>query len=578
MAYLNLKNNKRGFSLLEVIIVSAIITLFFGELFGGIHYTLSLITNSKAKLTALSVANDAMEYIHSLTYDAVGTVAGIPSGLIPQVSTSTLNGIEFEKRVLVEYVDSPADGLGQADSNGITTDYKQVKVTVGWVSGGQAKQIFLVSLIIPRSIESDVGGGTLRVNVFDANIIPLPGASVRVINNTLSPHIDITRTTDASGIALFSGAPAGADYEIFVTASGYSSEQTYMATVDLPNPTSRPVAVLEADVSTMNFFIDRLSTLDITTLADKTNQIVSEQFNDLSGVATSSAVTANAGSLVLTDVAGSYSPSGEAFLASTSPAILQQWDKVEMTSVVPADTTLILQLYTGTSTYILVPDSALPGNGVGFSSSPVDISGLDVATYPSLVIGVQLATTNSTITPAVDTIVIQYVESETPLGSVSLISLGAKTIGTDASSSPVYKTELTGTSNGSGKLIFSDVEYDSYTISATGYDIREACQANPVKVFPNTNTELSLILGSNTVNSLRVVAKTSLGTKLSDATVTLSRPGFSASGITSPCGQVYFGSLTSADDYELLVEAIGYVSQTMGSTTVSGDTVKTVTF
>ena len=578
MVYPNSKNNKSGFSLVEVIIVSAIITLFFGELFGGLHYTLALITDSKARLTALSVANDAMEYIHSLSYDAVGTVAGIPSGLISQVSTSTLNGIEFEKRVLIEYVDAPADGLGAADSNSITTDYKNAKVTVSWAHNGKTNQIFLVSTITPRSIESDVGGGTLKVKVFDSVAEPLPGASVRVVNNTLSPNIDVTRTTDASGIALFSGAPAGADYEIFVTASGYSSEQTYMATTALPNPTSRPVAVLEADVSTMNFFIDRLSTLSITTLADKTSQIVSEQFNDLSGVATSSAVTANAGSLVLTDVAGSYSPSGEAFLASTSPAILQQWNKVEITSSIPIDTTLALHLYTGTSTYILVPDSALPGNGVGFSSSPVDISGLDVATYPSLVIGAQLATTNSTITPAVDTIVIQYIESETPLGSVSLIALGAKTIGTDASSSPVYKTELTGTSNGSGKLILSDVEYDTYTISATGYDIREACQANPAKVFPNTNTELSLILGSNTVNSLRVVAKTSLGIKLSDATVTLSRPGFSASGITSPCGQVYFGSLTSADDYELSVSAIGYAIQTMGSTTVSGDTVKTVTF
>ncbi|PJC56055.1 hypothetical protein CO026_02400, partial [Candidatus Kaiserbacteria bacterium CG_4_9_14_0_2_um_filter_41_32] len=255
MVYPNSKNNKSGFSLVEVIIVSAIITLFFGELFGGLHYTLALITDSKARLTALSVANDAMEYIHSLSYDAVGTVAGIPSGLIPQVATSTLNGIEFEKRVLIEYVDAPADGLGAADSNSITTDYKNAKVTVSWTRNGKTNQIFLVSTITPRSIESDVGGGTLKVKVFDSVAEPLPGASVQVVNNTLLPNIDITRTTDASGIALFSGAPAGADYEIFVTASGYSSEQTYMATTALPNPTSRPVAVLEADVSTMNFFI-----------------------------------------------------------------------------------------------------------------------------------------------------------------------------------------------------------------------------------------------------------------------------------------------------------------------------------
>ena len=75
----------------------------------GTRVSLELIANSRANING-SLANDRMEYFRSLPYDDADTVAGIPSGIIPQNSTTTLNGIEFSERVLVEYVDDPADG------------------------------------------------------------------------------------------------------------------------------------------------------------------------------------------------------------------------------------------------------------------------------------------------------------------------------------------------------------------------------------------------------------------------------------------------------------------------------------
>src|SRR3989344_5779907 len=216
------QKQSRGFSLVEVLVVIAITALVFVGLFAAFEYSLKLIAQSRAKMTALTVANDQ-----------------------------------------IEYIDDDADGIGAADTNGITTDYKQVKVSVEWTINGNTNEVFLVSNITPRSIETNVGGGTLRVNVFDADVQPLPGASVRVVNNTIVPNVDVTRTTDATGVALFGGAPAGPDYEIFVTGVGYSSDQTYMATTSLPTPITQPVAVVEADISTMNFFIDRTSELTV---------------------------------------------------------------------------------------------------------------------------------------------------------------------------------------------------------------------------------------------------------------------------------------------------------------------------
>jgi prepilin-type N-terminal cleavage/methylation domain-containing protein len=73
-----------GFSLVEVIIVSAILLLVFGGLFSSFKYTLGLIANSKAKMTALALITDRLEYIRSLPYDAVGTIGGLPNRSIPQ--------------------------------------------------------------------------------------------------------------------------------------------------------------------------------------------------------------------------------------------------------------------------------------------------------------------------------------------------------------------------------------------------------------------------------------------------------------------------------------------------------------
>ena len=128
---------KRGFSLVEVVIVSGLIAVVFTGLLMSFRYSLELVANSRAKLSALSLANDRMEYFRSLPYASVGTVAGIPPGVIPQNSSTTLNDIVFYERVLVEYVDDPADGiLGSTtnpDINDIPSDYKRLKVEISWL-------------------------------------------------------------------------------------------------------------------------------------------------------------------------------------------------------------------------------------------------------------------------------------------------------------------------------------------------------------------------------------------------------------------------------------------------------------
>lgn len=547
---------QKGMSIIEVIIVAAIVTIFFSGLFASFYYTISLIQDSKARQTALSVATNQMEFIRSLAYDAVGTVAGIPSGNIPQVSTSTLNGIDFTIRTLIEYVDDPADGLGAADVNGITTDYKTAKITVSWESRGVPKELFVVSRVIPRSIETNVGGGTLRVNVFDANVLPLPGATVRLTNTTGTTTIDVTRTTNVDGVALFGGAPAGAGYEITVSRAGYSTDSTQAITTELVSPASPPASVAEADITTLNFFIDELSTLNIKTVSDRTYNIFIETFASSTALATSSNTEVDGGGLLLEEVAGSYSANGFAELLPVTPASLVGWGAITVVDTIPALTARTFQLFTNEATPTLIPNSVLPGNSSGFTTNSLDISGLNPVTYPSFIVRFNLETADSDATPFVDELSVSYVEADTILPSVSFDMIGSKSLGNNASGSPVVKFATTSSTNALGETTFSNLEWDSYQFSPGGYSIVEACPAHPINLTPGSNQNVTFTLATFSTHALRVVVTDMAGIPQSDVDLRLERSGYDVTRTTSLCGQASFLGLSEENDY-ILTASVG---------------------
>lgn len=562
----------RGFSLVELLVVAAVMLVVFGGIIISFRYSLELISHSRAKLTALTLANDQMEYLRSLSYNAVGTVSGIPAGLMPQVSTTSLNGIMFTKRLLIEYIDDDADGIGASDSNGITTDYKQAKVTIEWTIRGLTKNVFLVTNIIPRSIETDVGGGTMRVNVYDSANAPLPGASVRLFNTTLAPTIDVTRTSDATGAALFGGAPAGSDYQIVVTAAGYSTDQTYQATTTLPNPNKLPISVLEAAISTSNFFIDRLSDVSFTILSSKITGNRVEDFSSIAGIATSTNTVVSGGAMILTGAPSSYSASGTAYLTAFSPSPLAAWDYLQLMGTISANTAIEVRLYTGTSTpYTLIPDSVLPNNSAGFSLGTINLSNLDSSVYPTVRAGITLRTTNSAVTPRLDELVLGYVESKVPLSGQTLQFVGNKQIGSLADTSPVFKTVFSTTTSATGTRTLRQIEYDFYTLSVPGYDIASLCPAAGLDVKAGTTANVEVVASPNSAHTLRVLVQTASGVPITNASVTIVRGAFSQILKTGRCGQVFFAGLTTAPDYMLDVSASGYPSQTVPTLDVTGD-------
>jgi len=562
--------------------------MIFGALFGSFQYTLQLINNSRAKLSALSVANDRMEFFRSLPYDEVGTIAGIPPGTIPQNSTTTLNGIEFLERVLVEYVDDPADGQDtgtSTDSNGIPADYKRIKVEYTWSIGSATSSLSLISNVVPRSVETTAGGGTVRINVIDENSVLLPGASVRLLNDMATTVIDVTRLTDASGSALFSGAPAGSGYEVTVTGniSGnqYSTTGTYIATTTNPNPVLSPFAVLEADVSTLTFQIGALSDVEIIAYSDITEGSSTEPFADLTSVATSTNIAVDANDAVLSSSLGVYANSGIVYTQVVTPASLERWEVARVAAEDSFDTSYLVRFYTGSSTgpFSLIPNGDLPGNSIGFTDGLIDLSELDVATYPSITAGVTLATSDTSQTPRVDEIAIYYRESATARSGTDFTIRGDKTIGTNSSSSPIYKYQRSFTTDTVGSYSIFSLEFDDYTIeNSDGYDLASACSGQPYEHQAGVDGVLEQLLVPSSAHTVRIIVTDGLGRMLPGAEVSLTRPGYSSTLNTNSCGQVFFsGGVSAASDYEVEVTLPGFTDETVSAVDVTGDSELTVT-
>lgn len=566
--------NIAGMTLVELLIAIAVLMLVFGGLMGSFRFVTALVGSSKAHAGAVALANGKMEYIRSLAYDDVGTISGIPNGPIPQQSTTTLNGITYSERVLIQFIDAPQDGMDVDDENGIVADYKLVKVEYSWLFRGDTKTVSLITNVVPRGIETTAGGGTLTVNVFDAQVQPVSGAAVRVYNDTGGATIDTTRYTNMNGVAMFSGAPASAGYEITVTKDGFSTDQTYEPSVSNPLPTTLPVAVLEANVSTMNFQIDALSDLAVRTVGLPTLGVFEDLLDDATGIASQNNTAVAAGAVVLAGAPGAYSTTGIVYSNPVTPGIFEAWNTAHFDADIPQDTSIVLRVYnsSGGIPPALIPDTDLPGNSSGFGPGAINLSSLDVSTYQALSLGATLATSDLSTTSALLDWSMDYVVSQPAISNIPFTLTSGKMIGIDGLGFPVYKHQNSFATDASGDVSIEDMEFDVYEvrIDDPAYAVAEACENIPYALDPGTNDTLVLTLAPATAHSLRVRIQDIHGNAIAGATIVLSQGSFTASHEATACGQAFFGGLATAADYALDIEATGYGDQTMTDIEISG--------
>lgn len=481
----------RGMSLVDVIVGTALVLIVFLALLGILRASLLVSSSAKAKAGATAVASTQMEYIRSLPYGSVGTVGGIPAGPAAQYATTMMNGVPYGVRTLVQYVDDPKDGAGAADSNGIPTDYKRVRITTTYIFRGEEREVALVSNVAPPSMETTTGGGTLRVNVVNASGVAVPGASVRIHNPGLTPGVDVTTFTDLSGSVAFPGAPASTGYRVTVTKDGYSTAETYPHDATNQNPTPGYLTVAASQTTTGTFAIDMLGALTLRTYAPIRPATAADTFDDASAIEESVSVQTLGGSVTLAGASGSYALSGSVRATTTLPAYLHAWTSASAERAVPAGTGLTVSVTDSDGT--LLPESVLPGNAAGFASFPIDLSGISTTTYPGLALRASLTALDPMNTPVLESWEIRFDEGPVPLPDIPFTLSGEKRKGTTGSSMPILKTVIATSTDATGAITLP-LEWDIYELLLTGYDLVSASSSPPYSLDPGAALEAKLIV------------------------------------------------------------------------------------
>lgn len=578
----------RGMTLIDTVVGTALLLVIFLGVFAAFQLSVDVVLNNKARAGATALANERMEYIRSLTYSQIGTVGGIPAGVIPQFETITLNGIPYTRRTFIQYADDPGDGLGAADTNGITADYKALRSDVYWTARTGERHITVLSRMSPTGdgIETTVPGGTLTLNVVNALLQPVSGALIHIVNSGTTPAslaIDFTTYTNISGMASFIGATTTGAYQITVTKSGYSSDQTYDATAQNTNPDPGHVIVFPNQTSTKVFGIDLLAQKTINTWTPILPGTWTDTFADATKIASSATTTVAAGVVRLSGSSGSYPPTGDFQSVSIAPSSLSKWKSFTSATSTPAQTAVLFRFYNGSGT-ALIPDSAIPGNSAGLGTSTVSLLGVSTSTYPSIRVAASFTSNDPNVTPSIDSYSVAYDYGPTPLPNVAFTLKSEKTIGTGPSGTQ-YKYSTSQNSGASASIVLSNMEWDKYEFAPTPtvYDIASACHdAAESPVMLATSTTFSLAPGSQTVSDIYLVAhttnalsvevrSTATGSLIPYPTVRLYKTGYDMTQTADSCGQVIFSSL-SASTYTLVVSASGYATSTDPAVSVSGTT------
>jgi prepilin-type N-terminal cleavage/methylation domain-containing protein len=307
--FIVIHSKQRGFTFVETLVGLAILVVVIFGLYGTFQLGLQVVGQSRARAAALALANQRIEMIRNLSYQDVGTEGGIPAGSIPQSETVIRNNIEYTLETSIVYIDDPFDGLAPDDT--LPTDYKRARVKVTW-SGKLAPKtpVVLITDIAPKGIETEAGGGTIAIKVFDASAAPVVGALVHIENNQVEPPINADYETDTEGSLILPGAPTSTEaYMVTVTKTGYSSERTYATNeivngVALASPNKPHLTVLEGQLTEASFDIDQISTKSVDTVEPAGEDAWQDSFDDQSKIAELSGLTVSGGEVKLSYTQG----------------------------------------------------------------------------------------------------------------------------------------------------------------------------------------------------------------------------------------------------------------------------------
>ncbi len=355
----------KGTSLLETIIGLTLLTVLVVGLFTLISGNLATLFASKARATALLLAQEKVESLKNLPYDNLSTVNGsvYPSGTIPDEEEVTRNNVRLHIDTDIRYIDDDYDGNSLGTVVGKPTDlypydYKKITIRV-YAPNSTRKYAELSSIVSAKAAETAGNTGVLIVKVINANGEPVEGATVAITNPHPAPSVNLSQATDVQGQVVIPKLPPDAanGYHVVVSKAGYSSDQTLAVGGGLPSPTKPDFGMIAQQTTVKTFAIDLLANATLT-LKKVNGQPLDNQVITLTGQKT----TNSAPVIFKTTLTLTTDANGVAQLN------LVEWDSY----------TLSISGYDVLSANPFLPLSLIPG---GFTSSSITVA-TQPNTYP----------------------------------------------------------------------------------------------------------------------------------------------------------------------------------------------------
>ncbi len=309
-----------GFTLIESLVLLFIFALIGVVFLQTYSVGTKFIIESKNRLGATALANQKMEVIRSIEYDAIGTTSGVPAGSLLEDENVDVNTRRYAVHTFVQYVDDAFDGTAGgsgASHDNIPTDYKRVRITVTWGLGGTDQSVVLFGNISPNGVESSTGGGVLAINVLDQSGTGVEGASVHIVNS--SAGVNVTGTTDSTGNLTLPGAPVGTEkYVLTISKSGYYGASTYPAyPTSSYNPVDVHASVVANTLNQKTIVMDQSSDIRLT-MKDPFDTVVSGIGFSLTGGRVLGTVPVTGVSVLGFTTTGTSNGSGQASYADQS--------------------------------------------------------------------------------------------------------------------------------------------------------------------------------------------------------------------------------------------------------------------